>query len=231
MTATTRQLTPVEVCWHAAQQPAPNWQGKARKTITPPDPRPGVCALTGHSGAVWDARHVVSGLWTSYDRLRHRYADPEGLAFGPAAAWAIRHRAAMQRPHGVTSAGFQELDPPSALHRALMDHDGRSSVVCVPQSRQKQLLPWCELGTVRTDNESLTWTDDDKAMLGTYGALRLLGFGETALSEREPRWPILSKLGRDDQAWVLIHWHHLDRWRSHPDYLDVAARATRKDPT
>lgn len=213
--------------WNLAGRPAPDWQGKTRTPRTPPEPRPGVCALTGVVGPVFDARHVVSDLFTSWDRLPFRHRDPAGVAFSPPAAWAFRLRAARQQPHVSDDTALTEADP-AMLHAALValpDHP--TWVVTVPISRQKHLLPWAQPGTVRTDDETVTWTADDVNRLGTYTALRRLGFGEAALAEPAPRWPILNRLDVEARMWTLLRWSDLDPWRAHPARLDIAARATR----
>lgn len=210
--------------WEAAGRPEPNWQGKARTVRAVPPVRDGVCALTGARGDVVDLRHVLSDLFTTWDRLPHRLHPDAGLSIP--AAWAFRERIAMQQPHALVDGRWTQVDAP-ALFDALASF-GPSSVVTVPQSRQKHLLPYVELGTVRVDDESLPWTPADAARLETYAQLRSLGYGETALSEREPRWALLNKHGTEDRRWVLSHWHDLDVWRAHPSYLDVAARATRQ---
>lgn len=214
--------------WCAAGSPVPNWTGKAKTARAAPDPRPGVCCLTGDAGPVYPARFVISETFTALDRLPYRDVDPDGLAFGPAAAWAIRCRPLMQLPHAIVAGRLMQCTP-SGLYSALHNM-APSGVVLVPQSRQKHLAPWCEAGTVRVDDESLMWGPDERDRLGTYRTLRALGSGEAALAEPSPRYPTLAKLDRTDRRWCLEWWPHLDPWRAHPAYLDVAARATRQDP-
>lgn len=219
----------VHAAWDAAGRPDPNWQGKARTPRKPPDPRDGWCCHCGAAGSVYPHRHVVSDLFTGWDRLRRRDLDPAGAAFCQACAWAFRLRVAMQRPHALVDGRFGEVDP-ATLHRALAQlHRHPSWCVLVPVSRQKHLLPFARHGTVRTDDETLTWAGGDVDRLDTYARLRQAGFGETALVETEPRWPILAKLDPDAKRWTLARWHDLDPWRAHPAYMDVAARATRQN--
>jgi len=225
-----RVMHPAEVIWYGGGQPAPNWQGKAQHDRPTPPTRPGVCALTGTPGPVVAGRYVLSGLFTKTDRFRCRDIDPAGLAFGPAACWAIRHRTAMQRPYALIAGTFAEVTTPAGLYAALT-HLGPRDVVTVPQSRQKHLLPWAELGAVRTDDETLGWGAEQVRLLDVYATLRTLGFGETALCESAPRWPILTKVAAADQLHVLTLWPALDPWRCHIAYMDVAARATRKEKT
>lgn len=215
----------VVTLWEAAGRPAPNWQGKAKTARTQPPTRPGICALTGVRGDVVDARHVLSDSFTTWDRFRYATVDPQGLAFGPAACWALRHRAGMQRPHALIDGTYREVTAPE-LFDALHNLDDKG-FVAVPQSRQKHLTPWAQLGTIRVDDENLRWTSTDVDRLDTYMTLRQAGFGETALMEREPRWAILTRLSGGLRRQVLDMWHRLDPWRAHPAYMDVAARATR----
>jgi hypothetical protein len=216
---------PVQTLWQRSGRPEPNWQGKAVRTVSPPESRQGICALTGLSGQVWPVSKVTTTL-TTLDRLPFRNLDPAGLALGPAAAWAIRHRLAMQQPHVSEADGRLVSASPNDL-RAALENLGPRSWVLVPQSRQKHLLPWAVPGQVRVDDESLPWTKTDVALLATYARLRRLGFVEVALAESAPRWHVLQRLANADRQWALTRWRDLSAWRSHLAYLDVAARATR----
>jgi hypothetical protein len=218
---------PVVHLWEAAGRPEPNWQGKARRPVTPPEPRDGVCALTGEPGPVWPLNKITTTL-TTLDRFRRRDADPQGLALGPAAAWAIRHRAAMQHPHAIVDGTHRQVTPPE-LYQALEQAATCPDVMpTVPISRQKHVLPWARWGHVGVDDEWLPWDRTHLDRLGIYRALRRLGFGEAAIAEPTPRHQILARLDRADRIWVLTHWGDLNRWRHHPAYLEVAARATRE---
>jgi hypothetical protein len=168
-------------------------------------------------------------LFTGWDRLPYRDLDPAGVAFSPPAAWALRLRVGMQRPHGLTADGVFREVAPSELHRILVSPHPLL-LVSVPQSRQKHLVPWLQWSRVRVDDEALRWTPADRDRLVTYTTLRAAGFGESALAEPSPRWPVLSRLTDATRRDVLAVWPHLTVWRAHPSYLDVAARATRKDP-
>lgn len=209
--------------WEAARRPTPNWTGKAKTARATPSTRPGVCALTGRVGDVVDARHVVSDVFMGWDRFRFRDRDPAGIGFSIPAAWAFRERVAMQQPHALIDGRWLLVTAPG-LYDALERLDERGFVI-VPQSRQKHLLPWAEMGTVRVDDETLSWAPAEVARLAVYARLRAVGFGEAALGERSPRWVVLSRCA--DPGAVLAEWPLLDPWRAHPAYLDVAARATR----
>lgn len=213
--------------WSAAGEPEPDWTGKAKTARTAPDQFDGQCALTGAIGPCVDLRHVLSDLWSGWDHLRH--LDRSRPALSIPAAWAFRLRVAMQRPHICDADGFREATPDDLYHRLL--RPDTAMVVTVPQSRQKHLLPFAVRGTVRTDDETLPWGAVEAARLGAYAVLRGDGFGETALAEPAPRWPILQRAV--NPASVVALWPELDPWRAHPAYLDVAARATRqpKEPS
>lgn len=216
-----------EELWTAAGRPAPNWQGKAKLVRSAPEPRAGICALTGERGEVVDARHVVSDLFTGWDGLKFRGQDPAGLGFGRAAAWVLRYQDSMRYPY-VMRGGVLVQAGPGELFAALIALPGEPrSVVSVPSSGQKHLLPWAARGAVRTDAMTLRWTAGDAARLELYRLLRALGFGETALSEPAPRWVALGKLDRPQRAAAMSRWPELGPWRAVPAYLDVAARATR----
>lgn len=183
----------VRTLWTAAGCPVPDWQGKAKATVVTPAPRDGICALTGEHGPVVDARHVISDLFTGWDHLPFRGVDPQGLAFGPAAAWALRHKPAMQRVHVLRGGALIQAGPDELFAALVALPDEPGSVVSVPTSGQKHLLPWARRGAVRTDTMSLRWTIGDVTRLQLYRRLRSLGFGETALSEAAPRWAALGK--------------------------------------
>ncbi|MGH3993091.1 MAG: hypothetical protein ACRDSN_11595 [Pseudonocardiaceae bacterium] len=213
--------------WDAARRPEPNWQGKAKTVRCAPTPRPGVCALTGEAGMVWDGTHVVSDLFTGWDGLRFRNVDPAGLGFGPAGAWVIRLQVAMRRAHVLRGGELVMPDPPGLFAALVALPHEPTSVVSVPTSGQKHLLPWAEPGAVRTDNMTLRWSAGDVDRLRLYRWLRGLGFGETALSEPAPRWVAVRGLAAPDVRMVMSRWGELDPWRAVPTRLDVAARATR----
>lgn len=215
--------------WFAAGCPEPNWAGRSKNATPRPPTREGVCALTGLNGDVVDARHVLSDMFTAWDRFPFQHVDPDGVAFSFAAAWAFRHRPFQQQPSAFIDGVFREQLKPSEL-RAALDNLGQYDAVCVPISRQKHVLPFAARGCVRVDDETITWTDRDRTLLATYAWFRSLGFGEAALTEPAPRWTILKRLDTPTAAAVLAAWDELDRWREHPVRLDVAARATRKDP-
>lgn len=186
-----------------------------------------MCALTGLPGHVWDARHVISDLFTALDRLPWRDVDPAGLAFSEPAVWGIRNRALVYRPHSLTGSRFGELDPPGLYAALAALPADPSAVVAVPISRQKHVWPWARWGHVATDDGPIPWGDADVARLRLYAQLRGDGFGETALAEPAPRWPILTRLPTGERPAVLAAWPQLAPWRDTPVYLDIAARATR----
>lgn len=213
--------------WVAAGRPEPDWQGKARTPKPTPTTRPGICALTGQPGNVWPLTKVTSTL-TTLDRFPHRNIDPQGIALGPAAAWALRLRAQMQIPHALTGPTFGPVDPPELFAALTTLPDQPLNWIGVPQSRQKHLLAWAQPGTVRVDDENLRWTRTDVDLLRLYQWLRDNGFGETALAEPIPRAVLLTKLSAADKRTVIERWAELTPWRDHQAYLDVAARATRQ---
>lgn len=213
----------VVAAWIRAGRPSPNWQGKARTVREAPTSRDGICALTGLRGLVVPILRCVSDGFTSWDRLRH--LDREDVGFSIPAAWAFRERVAMQRPHGLVGDAWLQLGS-RALHDALM-RLGPHELICVPQSRQKHLLPWAAWGSVRVDDETLRWGSEEVELLGAYGWLRYRGFNERAMHEPFPRFQLLARLDRGQQVEVLRVWEMLAPWRAHRAYLDVAALATR----
>lgn len=224
----TGDKAPIAHLWISAGAPPPNWQGKARRPVVAPPPRPGLCALTGEIGPVWPLQALTTTL-TTLDRFPFRDADPDGLAVGAAGAWAIRHRQAMLRPHAVTAAGIhREVDPPGlydALVRAATDPTVMPSVPV--RTTGAQVLPWARWGHVGTDTGWWPWSPAELELLATYRTLREFGFGEIALTEREPRHKVLARLDPGSRREVLHLWHHLDRWRGGDGRMGIAARATR----
>lgn len=220
-------MHPVVTAWETAGRPEPDWTGKAKTERATPEQFDGQCALTGHIGPCVDLRHVLSDLWSGWDQLRR--LTPSRPALSIPAAWAFRCRVAMQRPHICDPHGFRQATPADLFDR--LTNPDPSMLVTIPQSRQKHLLPFATPGHIRTDDETLAWTPDDTQRLHSYRWLRAIGFGEVALAEPAPRWPILAK--SDNPSNVVHLWPQLDPWRAHPAYLHVAAQATRqqKDPT
>lgn len=220
-------MTSLAELWERAGRPEPNWTGKAKTLRAAPPTRDGICALTGVVGLVVDIRHVLSDLFTEWDRLPHRNHPLAGISIP--AAWAFRLRVAMQWPHVCIGDGPLTQVDPEGLRDALVALPTHpQGIVCVPQSMQKHLLPFATPGTVRTDAETLTWTVADVERLRAVETLRGLGFGEAALAEPAPRWPTMSRLDPQARSTVLGLWRDLAPWRTHGAYLDVACRATRK---
>lgn len=217
----------VHAAWLAAGSPTPNWSGKAKTERSAPEMREGVCALTGESCLVVDIRHVLSDLFTTWDRLQFRNRPGAGLSLP--AVWAFRERAHLSQPHAMTNGKWRMLMPSELLHALKMLPVRPDTVVCVPQSRQKHVVPFAELGTVRVDDETIEWKSSDVDRLATLARLRDFGFGEAALAEPAPRWPILLKLDTTQQSEVVNLWPSLNPWRKHSALLDIACRATRKD--
>lgn len=217
-------ITVIDAMWAAAGRPDPDWTGKAATARPAPPSRPGVCAMTGARGEVWDARHVVSDSWTAWDLFGFRHVDPAGVGFGAAAAWALRTRRLFQRPHALVGASWVELDGPG-LYDALVALDGHGTVL-VPISRQKHVTPHARWGHVATDDGPIPWTAADNERLDVYRRLRAAGFGESALTEPAPRYQIIARA--DNPSEIMELWPALDGWRRSYGYMEVAARATRR---
>lgn len=212
-------------CWAAAGCPEPNWAGRSKQAVSAPKQRPSVCALTGMIGPVVEPGAVLSDLFTTWDRLPWRLAPNAGLSL--AAAWAFKARQHQTTPHGLIDGAWRPLTP-AALFAALLELPAHPQwLVTVPQSRQKHLVPFAELGRVRVDDETLTWAAADVDRLQLVARLRRLGFGEAALAEPAPRWVVMARTPISEQGFVLDAWAALSPWRAHPAYLDVACRATR----
>lgn len=213
----------VAVLHDRAGRPDPDWTGKATTPRPAPATRAGVCALTGAHGDVVDLQHGVSGTFTTWDRLPYRREAGAGLSIP--ACWALRLRVGMQQPHAIVDSVFRLVDPPD-LYRALtVLPDDPEGFVSVPQSRQKHLIPYALPGTIRVDDHALAWTEEDTVRLAAYAWLRKDGHGETALTEPVPRAHLIAGSADPGEAWR--QWGLLAPWRATPDYLDVAARATR----
>lgn len=215
------------------RQADPGRTGRARPAARSASRNPGPeCALTGSPGPVWPLS-AVSVTLTTLDRFAFRDTDPAGIAVGPAAAWAIRHRQAMLRPHAVDADGTHTEVDPAGLYDALVRAGTDATVMpSVPIGTfGAQVLPWARWGHVGTDNGWWPWGPAEAALLATYRELRQLGFSEVALAEREPRHNVLARLPATDRRHVLRSWHDLDRWRPSDGRLGIAARATRTPRT
>lgn len=177
-------------------------------------PASGLCMLCGQPAA-HDHRDVLSANFGDWDRLAWRASG----ALCTPCAWGYQHRPLRTWPHDESG----RLDP-RRLSAALAGL-GPTGYVCVPVGGKRHLAPYARPGLVSTDAGHLPWTGQDTTRLAVYTRLRAAGFGETALVERAPPWPLLTRVPQ--RAAVLADWPLLDPWRHLPGYLDVAARATR----
>lgn len=167
----------------------------------------------------------MSDGFTDWDRLPWRTG---GTNFCPACTWAFRTTELRWYAHIVTAAGRAWQAKPGDLSTALSAPLGEHTLVTVPVSMQKHLLPYARWGMVSTDNILLPWREHEACLFGAYRRLLALGFNGAAIAEPAPRWQPLSKLDPATRSQVMAWWPRLDPWRQARPYLEVAARATRR---
>jgi len=121
--------------------------------------------------------------------------------------------------------------PPSRIRSLLSKPVGGNSGLLLPISRKKHVTIGAGWAAISTDNKSCPWTEQDVEDLKTYEKLRFFGFGEIALLEKSPPTAVVrKKVNSKRVAEILNLWGRLDEWRNTPWKMEIAARATRKDP-
>lgn len=186
--------------------------------------RSGTCASCGSSGPAVDTMTVLSGNFGDWDRMPWRRT---GLLC-EACAWVFGGRAWRLYPHIVTAAPSIQRAAPSALRAVLTAGAVPADVaVSVPVGGKRHVAPWMTWGQVVSDAGRVPWAAADAAALIELAALRARGYGEQALAEPAPPWPLLRR--DSEMRDTLARWSACDRLRGYPPALDVALRATRKD--
>lgn len=210
----------LQALWEAAGKPEPEVPAAGR----------GHCALCGTTAACAPLRKVVSSNFTDWDVLRSRNLDHDpGVC--TAASWVYRARPLRQR-NTILHDGTLTVDaPPSMLYAILaVGQLGPHTAVCIPVGGKKHLWHRAAWASVTGDQGPHRWTDADAARLAVLAELRQAGFGEQAVLEPSPPWPLLQRC--TDRAHIVGLWPLLDPWRRHNrPVLDMAIRATRKDRT
>lgn len=196
------------------------WEAAGRPPV--PCPGAGQCARCGTAGPAAPWRGVLSGNFGDWDKLPFRQSG----MFCEACAWALGHKPLRTRAH-VIGPGRPGQAGPALLRAVLAGPVAGRLLVSVPVAGKKHIVPWAPYGVVVTDHEQLAWTAADCARLETLAALRALGFGEQALGEQAPPWPLLRRLDGAQRLAVMSGWPGLSPWRRRPSYLAVACRATR----
>lgn len=216
-TARVMSADPVRVAWLHYGQPMPAGRRLAKSPVT--------CCRCGAHGPGYLARGTgaaVSDGFSDWDRLPWR---ERGDGFCAACTWVFATRDLRVWPHLVAHDTASRLTP--AQLRDILTRPLRDAV-SVPISMQKHVAPWMRWGHVATDNAVLPWGDAEAQRMGAYLRLHTLGIGPAALAEPAPRFADLAKLDRPARAEVMGLWPTLAPWRDCPPYLDVAARAVRK---
>jgi hypothetical protein len=215
------QPDPLHVAWRAYASPDLGRELRACDVV---------CCRCGTTGPGVPATGVtagVSGSFTDWDRLAWRHG---GDGFCVPCAWGFGAAPLRWYPHILTHTSAARAAP-TDLRQALSGPMNPCTLVSVPVSMQKHLLPYATWGNVATDNIQLPWTAADASRFGTYLALVALGFVPAAIAEQAPRWLVLAKLSPPAQAQAMTIWAHLDPWRQARPYLAVAARAVRTPKT
>lgn len=177
------------------------------------------CGPAAETMVVSDGHPVVSDNFTDWDCCPYRHT---ATGWCPTCVHRLRHRPFRYWPHSWPDE--TRLDPP-ALRIVLSRPVGHDRWITVPISRQIHIAFRATAGWVWTDRDRLAWTEGDVDRLAVYDRLRALGFSEVAITEPAPRFDVLRRASNKQQ--VFLDWALLDPWRSRPDYLAVAARATR----
>lgn len=209
--AEARVIHPVRMLWTHMGEPVPavTFSGDER------------CRLCGTVGPVRDAATVVSDQFTDWEL----YPDFP-VWWCPACVWAHTTISLRTTPWWMSSTGGGQLNRAS-LHRLLSSPVGADTAVVVPLSRHKHLLPRARFGVVTTDDMAIAWDDTQVRCLSVMGRLRRFGFGEKALQESVPRWPVLVKQSQINQETIMVLWPKLDRWRQAGPVMGVGLRACR----
>lgn len=173
------------------------------------------------------ATDVVSSNFTDLDLWRSRGSQP---MLCDDCASRYRDPALRRSPHRIDREGCHPLtyaDCASLLSAPLP----ADVAVTVPIGGRKHIWHHAVGGHVTTDNlPRHLWTDSCATRLSAVRQLRTLGFGEAAIAELSPRWPVLSRLNPHDRQMALALWDTLADWRTiWTPLLAIAIRATRTD--
>lgn len=214
MSALATGVDPLWVLWHACGEPTP---------AKIPRDRAGTCARCGafdeHCSRV---KAVVSDKFTGWEAYT-RHVDP---LWCTACAWG--HTDGVLRTRAWRIGGGRTVQPDRALLAEELSKPVPPLVaLVVPVSRHKHLLPEARWGVVTTDDRHLVWEHEEAALFKTVQWLRGLGFNETHLAERTPRFEVLTRCDGATMALVMSRWESLSVWRQDPAYLSVACLGSR----
>jgi hypothetical protein len=121
--------------------------------------------------------------------------------------------------------------PPSRIRSLLSKPVGGNSGLLLPISRKKHVTIGAGWARISTDNKTCEWDIEDVYDLKTYEKLRFFGFGEVALREKTPPTSVVrKKVNTGHVSEIFDLWDQLHEWRNTPWKMEIAARATRKDP-
>lgn len=201
----------VNVAWRAAGQP---------KVL--PVSGVGMCARCGLVDQLTPLRQVVSRNFTGFDGWCYPWRD--GMC--PACCWAYRTPLLRTVPHlivrypaMVVSLARRELR--TVLARPLTS---ASAIVLPLRPGRKHVISGAAWGHIVTDNDLLSWTEDDAARLDVVDQLRTAGFTDRSLFEPAPPYPLLRALPAGQIPEILNWWDQLRQWRRHPVRLQVALK-------
>lgn len=211
-----RGVDPLWVLWHASGKPTPD---------AAPRDRAGRCARCGaFDEAASRVKAVVSDKFTGWESYT-RHADP---LWCTACAWGHTDSMLRTQPWRI-GAGRTIKATRTLLAEELTRPVPPLVAILVPVSRHKHLLPDARWGVVTTDDRHLVWEHEEAALFKTVQWLRGLGFNEAALTERTPRFEVLTRCDGPTMALILTRWATLAPWRQDPAYLSVASLGSRPD--
>lgn len=186
----------------------------------------GRCARCGDSGVLVEVRRVVSRSFTGRDY----WTLPGGAGLCSACTWAYQEPALRKRAHvvlGHRQPALHALDSSGLLEVLAREVDSQT-VVTVPRSGRKHLLPNAQWGRVLLDDIALPWSRADAARLTVLEEVRGLGASDTDLRQSAPPWPLVQTAGPAQRLQLVQAWDELRLWRNRPPHLEVALVATRR---
>lgn len=173
---------------------------------------------------------AVSRTFTGYDS----WADKAGAGLCPACCWLYSTPQLRMLPHRITTNPATLTTP--RLHDLVAELaagplDPGVAIAVPLRPGRKHLFPHLAWGTIRVDDENLTWTAADARLVRHVVDLRGRGFGPRMLLEPVPTYQVLRRQPFPDWPALIDQWRALDQWRRHhPAYLDLAIAVTRPDP-
>lgn len=184
----------------------------------------GVCARCACATATMTSvGRVVSGRFTAVENWKRR--GHRNLCAW--CVWAYRTGDLRRKALMVTRAPAALVVDVASGNLLAAGALGDNVALTIPTDGRKYLLPEARWGSIVVDGVPVSWSDDDSARLQAVNRLRRCGFGESAMSMREPPFDALRRV--DSARWpqVFDDWSAIDVWRDARLWWAVAMRTTR----